>query len=195
AAGPPKVDNGIPFSTRHLVKKTAEEVAVLDWTVVPPVHIVPNQHDYLCLGYTVPASTTYMEIQDAFNTKGDTIKGMLHLTLYHSSNLAVIHFDNKEDKLTFLMEPVVVRGQPAHLSQFFAYTPDLAFVMLTRMQEANPHDAVHKIETTLTLFDHLVDIVLFKQGKFLASIAQVVILLAEGMTVNGLLELDSYSKY
>ncbi|KAJ2787637.1 hypothetical protein GGI15_000523, partial [Coemansia interrupta] len=193
ASGPPKVDNGVPFSALHLVKKTAEEVAALDWTAVPPVRIVPNQHDYPCLGYTVPAGTTYTEIQDAFNEKGDVIKGMLHLTFYRSSNLAVVRFDNEEDKLTFLTEPVVVRGQPARLSQFFAYTPDLAFVMLTGLQEANPRDAASKIEAALNPFGRLVDIVLFKRGKFLASIAQVVVSLAEGTTVDGLLELDGYS--
>ncbi|KAJ1718704.1 hypothetical protein LPJ53_006367, partial [Coemansia erecta] len=190
---PTRIDNGTTFSALHLIERSEAEADTFDVTTVPPVRIVPDQHDNLTLGYSVPAGATYMDIQDAFITKKDKITGRLHLTFYRSSRLAVVRFKNDKDRLTFLSEPVEINGVPARLSQFQAYSPEIAFVTLTGLREVNPREAAAKIRDALGDHGQIIDIVLYQRDLFLASLAQVVISLPEGKTIDGRLEIGDYS--
>ncbi|KAJ1721298.1 hypothetical protein LPJ53_004151, partial [Coemansia erecta] len=190
---PTRVDNGTPFSALHLIEKTGTEADAFNVTTVPPVRIVPNQHDYPCLGYSVPAGATYTDIQDMFIAKQDKLTSSLHLTFYCSSRLAVIRFRNDKDRLTFLSEQIEINGVPAQLSQFQAYSPEITFVTLTGLQEADPRNAATKIHAALGDHGRIIDIVLYKRGPFLSSLAQVVVSLPEGKTIDGLVELGNYN--
>ncbi|KAJ1860246.1 hypothetical protein LPJ73_001460, partial [Coemansia sp. RSA 2703] len=188
----PRIDRGKAFSALHLVDTPEASITRENETAVLPLRIVSNQHDYTNLSYQVPPNATRGEFIEAFNATPVVITGSNHVHLYPKDNLAIVRFTNVDDHATFKSATVTMRGQPLQQRAFKTYNPRISFVTLYSLMEADAKTAAGIINKAMMKYGQILDIVLYKKGTFLSDTAQVVIEMAEDLTVDGIIHTEDY---
>ncbi|KAJ1839684.1 hypothetical protein LPJ73_006674, partial [Coemansia sp. RSA 2703] len=188
----PRIDRGKAFSAIHLIDASDATITRDNETAVLPLRIVSNQHDYLNLSYQVPPNATRNEFIEAFSATPVVVTGSNHVHLYPKDNLAIVRFTNKDDHATFKSATVTMRGQPLQQRAFKTYNPRISFVTLYGLMEADAKTAAGIINKAMTKYGQILDIVLYKKGTFLSDTAQVVIEMAEDLTVDGIIHTEDY---
>ncbi|KAJ2379721.1 hypothetical protein GGI05_006545, partial [Coemansia sp. RSA 2603] len=192
APAKPRFDRGKAFSALHLVDAPEETITHANETAVLPLRIVSNQHNYTNLSYHVPPNATRNEFIEAFSATPVVITGSNHVHLYPKDNLAVVRFTNKDDYATFKSATVTMRGQLLQQRAFKTYNPQISFVNLYGLMEADAKTAATIVNKAMTKYGRVLDIVLYKKGTFLSDSAQVVMEMAEDQTVEGIIHTDEY---
>ncbi|KAJ2375740.1 hypothetical protein GGI05_007103, partial [Coemansia sp. RSA 2603] len=192
APAKPRIDRGKAFSAIHLVDAPDNTITRDNEIAVLPLRIVSNQHDYMHLSYQVPQNATCNEFIEAFSATPVVITGSNHVHLYPKDNLAVVRFTNEDDHATFKSATVTMRGQPLQQRAFKTYNPQITFVNLYSLMEADAKTAATLINKAMSKYGRVLDIVLYKKGTFLSDAAQVVIEMVEDQTVEGIIHTDEY---
>ncbi|KAJ1836815.1 hypothetical protein LPJ73_007597, partial [Coemansia sp. RSA 2703] len=188
----PCIDRGKAFSAIHLVNTPEATITRTNETAVLPLRIVSNQHEYTNLSYQVPPNTTRNEFIEAFSATPVVITGSNHVHLYPKDNLVVVRFTNEDDHAMFKAATVSMRGQPLQQCAFQTYNPQITFVTLYSLMEADAKTAATIVNNAMSSYSRILDIVLNKKGTFLSDAAQVVIEMAEDKTIDGIIHTDEY---
>ncbi|KAJ2394961.1 hypothetical protein GGI05_001806 [Coemansia sp. RSA 2603] len=104
----------------------------------------------------------------------------------------IVRFTNEDDHATFKSATMTMRGQPLQQRTFKTYNPQITFVNLYGLMEADAKTAAMLVNKAMSKYGRILDIVLYKKGTFLSDAAQVVIEMAEDQTVEGIIHTDEY---